>query len=432
MPKIASELMAALLGLAVVLLGGRAEAAGSGSLAGTTACPPIERVSVAPDGSAGNGDSVLGNPANSPETPTGISADGRFVAFSSKATNLVNVDTKGVQNVFVSARNAHEMELVSVDEAGQPGTASSAASSISADGRYVLFVTGAILTPEQSNSPSTCFGYPGRCGDLLLRNRVTNTTEAVLVSDGYTVPAGGSISGDGRFVTVNAAFGHPGAGVALIDRQTHETTFIAGQGIPAGSSVISSDGRFVVFVQKIFLTQAPYEILGIDLYEVATGQTTTVARGNSDSDLPSISAHGRYVAFESDASDLVPGDTNGQRDVFVRDLARGTIERVSVASDGTQANGPSSYPSISATGRYVAFSSNATNLTGTSASGAFLHDRVSGATVVVAPSGPAVLSGSARVVAFGGTFAGLLPDDPPGILQVYARASIRPGRRCSR
>jgi len=186
--KIGSELTTVFVGLAVLLLGGRAgQAAGNLSPAETPACASTERVSVAADGSPGNGDSVFGTVANigTPETPTGISADGRFVAFSSNATNLVSLDTKGVQNVFVYDRNAHEMELVSVDEAGQAGGGVS--SFISADGRYVVFTSGAILTPEQANGPSSCFGFPGRCGDLLLRDRVKKTTEAVVVASSCSV-----------------------------------------------------------------------------------------------------------------------------------------------------------------------------------------------------------------------------------------------------
>jgi archaellum component FlaF (FlaF/FlaG flagellin family) len=99
-----------------------------------------------------------------------------------------------------------------------------------------------------------------------------------------------------------------------------------------------------------------------------TGQTTRVSvasdgtEGNGDSWAPSISADGRYVAFTSRASNLVPGDTNGTWDVFVHDRVTGQTTRVSVASDGTEGNGASEFPSISADGRYVAFISEASNL----------------------------------------------------------------------
>jgi Tol biopolymer transport system component len=85
-------------------------------------------------------------------------------------------------------------------------------------------------------------------------------------------------------------------------------------------------------------------------------------QGNGYSWFPSISADGRYVAFESYASNLVPGDTNDSWDVFVHDRLTGQTTRVSVASDGTQGNGSSWWPSISAEGRYVAFMSDALNL----------------------------------------------------------------------
>jgi hypothetical protein len=83
---------------------------------------------------------------------------------------------------------------------------------------------------------------------------------------------------------------------------------------------------------------------------------------DSDSFAPSISATGRYVAFESYASDLVPGDGNGLLDVFVRDLVARTTVRASVDTGGGDSNGNSFAPSISADGRYVAFQSGATDL----------------------------------------------------------------------
>ncbi|MGH2537890.1 MAG: TolB family protein, partial [Candidatus Promineifilaceae bacterium] len=119
------------------------------------------------------------------------------------------------------------------------------------------------------------------------------------------------------------------------------------------------------------------------------GQTSLVSiasdgtQGNYDSGLSSVSADGRYVAFTSGASNLVAGDTNGLFDVFVHDRDSGQTSRVSVASDGAEGNGVSDWPSISADGRYVAFQSLASNLVGDDTNGyldVFIHDRDSGQT----------------------------------------------------
>ena len=123
----------------------------------------------------------------------------------------------------------------------------------------------------------------------------------------------------------------------------------------------------------------------------AAGTTTRVSvagdstQANSESGSAEISADGRYVAFESAASNLVPGDTNNSSDVFVHDRNTGGMERVSVAGDGTQANGTigSSWPAISADGRYVAYQSAASNLVSGDTNGqddVFVHDRVTEST----------------------------------------------------
>jgi Tol biopolymer transport system component len=118
--------------------------------------------------------------------------------------------------------------------------------------------------------------------------------------------------------------------------------------------------------------------------EAATGTTTRVSvasdgtQGNSWSALPSISADGRYVAFQSTASNLVPGNTNGDWDVFIHDRQMGQTSLVSVAASGTQANGESRLSSLSAEGRYVAFVSEASNLVPGDTNGVpdiFVHDR---------------------------------------------------------
>src|SRR5439155_853313 len=110
---------------------------------------------------------------------------------------------------------------------------------------------------------------------------------------------------------------------------------------------------------------------------------TLGVQGNTDSFGPSISADGRYVAFDSVASNLVNGDTNGCKDVFVRDRQSGTTERVSVDSLGVQGNYHSQSPSISADGRYVAFTSIASNLVSGDTNGlydVFMRDRQNGTT----------------------------------------------------
>jgi len=212
----------------------------------------VQRVSVASGGTQGNGDS--GCPS--------ISADGRYVAFQSYASNLVPGDTNEVGDVFVHDRLTGQTTRVSVASDGTEGNDYSRRPSISADGRYVAFASLASnLVPGDTNGT----------WDVFVHDRLTGQTTRVSVASGG-------------------------------------------------------------------------------------------AQGNSGSWCPSISADGRYVAFQSYASNLVPGDTNGVLDVFVHDRLTGQTTRVSVASDGTQGDSYSFGSSISADGRYVAFSSLASNL----------------------------------------------------------------------
>src|SRR5438132_452517 len=165
--------------------------------------------------------------------------------------------------------------------------------------------------------------------------------------------------------------------------------------------------------------------------------TSGGTEGNGASLGSALSADGRFVAFDSAATDLVAGDTNGATDVFVHDRQTGTTERVSVASGGTQANNISSYPALSADGRFVAFQSDATNLVAGDTNGAtdvFVHDRQTGATerVSVASGGgtqgnrnsggffafPA-LSVDGRLVAFHSTATNLVSGDANGAYDVF-------------
>src|SRR5436189_117254 len=143
-------------------------------------------------------------------------------------------------------------------------------------------------------------------------------------------------------------------------------------------------------VQRQVLSSVTLVLLTALWGRSAGAQTTvrvSVASGGTEGDDASLgsalSADGRFVAFDSDATNLVAGDTNGATDVFVHDRQTGTTERVSVASDGTQANNVSSYPALSADGRFVAFQSDATNLVVGDTNGktdVFVHDRQTGTT----------------------------------------------------
>jgi Tol biopolymer transport system component len=344
-----------------------------------------ERVSVDSAGTQGNDGSL---------SPS-ISADGRYVAFASHATNFVNGDTNGEPDVFVHDRQSSTTEIVSVDSAGAQGNNFSGFPSISADGRYVAFLSNATnLVPGGTNGWDQIF----------VHDRVSGTTEIVSVdSSGIqgndTSGDGLSISADGRYVAFQSHATNLVPGdtngtwdVFVHDRQSGTTVRVSvdSAGVQ-GNSVseypsISADGRYVTFT-SLATNLVPGDTNGssdIFLHDMQTGTTERVSvdsvgtQGNNHSAFSSISVDDRYVAFGSLASNLVPGDTNGCEDVFVRDLQNGTTERISFSSSGTQGNAYSDSPWISADGRYVAFESDATNLVpgDTNANrDIFVHDR---------------------------------------------------------
>lgn len=321
--------------------------------------------------------------------PSSLSADGRWVAFESFATDLVPGDTDFTVDVFVADRLTRAVECVTVDPNGVPvgGTMPS----ISADGRFVAF---------QSNSPSILPGLSGQYGQIFVRDRSTGTTEIVSVdANGLE---GDNASNDPR---------------------------------------ISADGSWVAF--ECFATnivQGPWNGFQIALRDRlnSTTELVSVSSGgvvaNDVCYRPAVSSGGRYVAFETDATNLVPGDSNGLRDIFLRDRLAGTTERVNVADDGTQANGFSSGISISADGRFIAFSSQATNLVPADTNGtydAFLRDRQLGTTELVSVSsagiqgndgsGASGMSSDGRYVVIRSAATNLCPDDTNQDTDVFLR-----------
>ena len=218
------------------------------------------------------------------------------------------------------------------------------------------------------------------------------------------------------------------------DRQLGTTTRVSissAEGQANGDSddpSISADGRYVAFdvLRQRPRRQRHERDLDVFVRDRQQGTTRRVSISSAEGQAngassfsPSISADGRYVAFESDASDLVANDTNGTADVFVRDRQQGTTRRVSVSSAEGQATGDSSgCPSISADGRYVAFQSDASDLVANDTNGAqdvFVRDRQLGTTRRVSIS-----SARARRTA---TAAAPRPSRPTAYVAFTVRAS---------
>lgn len=398
----------------------------------------LARVSVASDGTEADGDSY--GPS--------LSADGRYVAFASTAANLTAGDSNRVSDVFVHDRQTGATERVSAALDGAVYDRGSRSPRISADGRYVAFVSEAtVFGHGTAGGVSSQLGPPMTYWDLVLHDRQTGettslapATEAAISADGRYVAfvswAADLVSGD-----TNGA-----ADLFVRDRLTGATTrvSVASDGaqseLSAEQPAISADGRHVAF------SSAASNLVGGDtnlandvfVHDRQTGQTTRVsmssdgAQGNGDSRQPVISADGRYVAFWSDADNLVSGDSNGSRDVFVHDRQTGQTARVSLSSAGAQGNGGSQWPSISADGRYVAFESYASNLVsddGNLAADVFLHDRHAGRTIRASQtpegvegnyrSGSPAISADGCHVAFESLASTLVGGDGNGVSDVF-------------
>lgn len=416
------------------------------------------RASSSSSGEQGNNDAV--SPA--------ISADGRYVAFASDASNLVAGDTNAIEDIFVRDRATGATTRASVSSAGEQANLPSWGAAISADGRYVAYASEATnLAPESitcTDGARTLYFPYLACNQVFLHDLLTGATSQVSVSS-QGLPANGSsfnpaLSASGRYV----AFESPASNlvprdmngftdVFVHDRVTGATTRVSmtarGEETRCDSyrPSISADGRHVAFHSCAQI--APRDENGIAdvfLHDRATRTTMIVSAtsagrsGEGASNWAQLSADGRYVAFTSSASDLVPGDTNGVEDVFLWDRLGDTTTRMSVSSSGKQGDDTSVGFSISADGRYVTFDSEATNLVpGRSVCTAsptrglayyylldpcrhvFLHDRVTGETIQLdistsgrraneASSGPS-LSWDGRFVAFDSDATNLVEPD---------------------
>jgi Tol biopolymer transport system component len=333
------------------------------------------RVSLSSTGAEGNNESFF--PA--------LSANGRFVAFLSLASNLVRGDTNHRADVFVRDRKRHKTTRVGVSSTGEEANDGSIwRCAISADGRFVAFFSRSTnLVPNDHNGLADFFVRDLRRGETT-RVSVSSTGEEQTSGPGAEqlgiIPA---ISHNGRFVAFFSAStnlvpnDHNGTDDIFVrDRKLGETTRVSvsstgeeGNGGSLFYPSISPNGRFVAFTSYAS-NLVPGDENGhhedVFVRDRKKGVTTRIRENNRSgslySGLPSISANGRFVAFEAPASDLVQGDRNEAVDVFLRDRKRGRTTLLSVSSEGTQGNSESSFPVISANGRFVAFSSLASNL----------------------------------------------------------------------
>ncbi len=326
----------------------------------------IQRASVDDAGTGGD---------NGSDKP-GISRDGLFVAFASTASNLVAGDMNGVSDIFVRDLLAGTTERVSVNDAGIEGNGGSWVPGISADGRYVVFVTGA------SN-------FAAGQGDVYVYDRQSGTIEEVCKND---VGVGGNgasftpfISADGRFVifgsySTNLVTGDTNGvpDIFVFDRQsaTIERVSVSDAGVEGNancwnSPTISDEGRFAAFTSDASNLVADDLAMTLDAF-VFDRQTKTIEMVSKD-DLPvrnnayhnaSISADGRYVAFDAFDFSYASGDTNAKIDIILCDRQTGGYEVASLDELGFPAGGK--HPALAGDGGCVAFKASAALVTGDS------------------------------------------------------------------
>ncbi len=400
----------------------------------------IVRASVSTGGAEANG---------SCDEPS-ISSDGRFVAFSSSATNLVSGDANARRDVFLRDLQTNQTSLVSVSTGGVQADENIYNPQISANGNYIVYETSASnLVADDTNSTTDIFLFDRQ---LAQTTRVSLAYNGAQGNDSSSYPF---ISDDGRYVAFQSGSSN------LVENDTNNQGDIFVRDLQAGQiwlvsvadnetqsnggsfyASLSADGRYVAFTSDASNlasgdTNTYYDIYVRDRQAGSTQRVSVSSAGvqaNEASGGARMASGGRYVVFESSATNLVPGDGNAKDDVFLRDLQTGTTSRLSVTSAGAEANNNSWYAAISADGARIAFQSTANNLTvgdtaipdGVFITGVdiFLRDINSGQTNVVsrlyapmqsnATSMNPVVSDDGRYVAFESKSTSLVPGDGMG------------------
>jgi Tol biopolymer transport system component len=362
------------------------------------------RVSVSSRGVGGNRESTFPS----------LSGSGRYVVFTSTATNLVDGDTNNLPDVFVRDRETSTTSRVSIGSKGQQSDSVSYTyvPAISEDGSRVVFSSSATtLVPNDQNGTSDIFVHDRGTG---ITNLVSASSEGVQ-GNGPSLHA--VISGNGRFVAFHSFANN------LVPNDTNNASDVFVRDLDTGSTrrvsadpqrgqanggadraAISHDGSVIAYssVATNLTAASTNGKENVFVLDVARGTTTQASV--SDDDIKTavccilstlccvidildrksvISPDGNIVAYRSDSGSLVKNDTNYYQDIFVFDRRTQTTSRVSVDSRGVEGNRPSVHHGVSFDGRYVAFSSEATNLVPgdtNRVSDVFVHDRQTGTT----------------------------------------------------
>lgn len=381
--------------------------------------------------------------ANGGSDDSTISATGRFVAFDSRAEDLVPGDTNGKFDIFARDRRTGKTRRVSVSSSGAESIGGdSYFPSISGNGRFIAFESSATNLVEGDTNDAT---------DVFVHDLKTGKTTRVSVSSegaqGNQTSDHAAISANGRYVAFESLATNLVEGdtnlrtdILVHDRKTKRTVRVSvdSNGVQANGAClqpsISAKGRSVAFYSEATNlvegdTNGCTDVFVHDLKSGVTTRLSVTTSGeqvtHGESTYPSISANGRFVAFSSSATDLVPDDTNGERDVFVVDRKTGVVTRESVDSNGAQATtGGSDEPALSRTGRFLAFRSHASNLVANDTNAiadTFLRDRKTGKTTRVSvgshgaqatqDSYYVAISGNGKCVIFTSSAENLVADD---------------------
>lgn len=337
------------------------------------------------------------------------SPDGRFVIFASADTALVTGDTNFRRDVFLRDTVAGTTTRESVATGGAELDGDSTAIQVSSDGRFVLFTSDA---NNISTDPRRIAGKPM----TYLRDRQNNITTQVgtLIDNGSSNAVGvvGSMmTADGRYVVftrgqdIGAGWysGQPTSEIVFLDVQSGvaQWEFPTVDGSPASVGIwlldMTPDGRLILFSAEDgnFVAGDTNGHSDVFLYDRASKITRKISNGmggaqsNQDSYTGVISANGRFVAYNSYASNLVAGDTNNDSDVFLLDLSTETTQRVSLTASGTQSTGGSSAVAVSNDGQIIVFGSQAADLVPGDTNGfsdLFVRDRAASSTTRISVS----------------------------------------------